>query len=237
MSEQTAPTPLAWASDAIMGGWRSLKTIYYANTMSWRFLKSGALLFFGFFLWSASNLLLSVQPGWTVLRYIAAYGFILIPYGPFHHLVVIPLALRWRRAGGKKTTIGRRLPNTGLALFLIAVIVLGTFPAGPMLFDFGSSIGGDSADVNPDMLCTQSTVDGETIVHCHLSESEGIDHVEVQSGGETVLVDRQPPFQWEMNANQLQEVTGQKQFQVVLRDEDGDMIRRYVRTMSSIESE
>lgn len=235
MTQESVQSPIELAGATIRNAWRTLKSIYYANSVSWRFLKSGALVFFGFFLWSAANLLLSYQRGWTWLYYPMAYGFILIFYGPFHHLVVIPLALRLRRAGGTKTQIGRHLPNSGLAVFLIAVVILGTFPTSPMVFDFQSSLEDAGADIDPDLLCTKTTTGGEASVHCHLTESEGIDRVEVQSGGKTVVVDKTPPFDFNVNESELQEVTGQKQFQVVLLDEDGSTIRRYTRTLSMIE--
>lgn len=235
MTQESVQSPLEWTRTTLQSSWRTMKSIYYANSLSWRFLKSGALVFFGFFLWSASNLLLSYQQGWTWLQYPMAYGFLLILYGPVHHFVVIPLSLRWLRSGGTKTTLGRRIPNVGLALFLVAVIVLGTFPTTPMVFDFQSSLEDAGADIDPDLLCTKSTVDGQAHIHCHLTKSEGIDRVEVMSGGETVTVDRDPPFDFNINESELQEVTGQKQFQVVLRDENGDTIRRYTRSLSMIE--
>jgi hypothetical protein len=178
----TTPSPVGWARRAVSNGWHTLLTVYYANSVSWRVLKSGALVFFGFFLWSASNLLLSYQPSWTFLYYPMAYGFAVLFYGPFHHAVVIPLAVRLRRQGGTKTRIGRRLPNAGLAAFLVAVVVLGTFPTAPMVFDFGSALDDAGADVNPDLLCTKSGPAGEEAVHCHLTESEGIASVTVESG-------------------------------------------------------
>jgi len=234
MSDETVQSPTAWLVGSLRDGWRTLRSIYYANSLSWRFLKSGALVFFGFFLWSASNLLLSYRSGWTWLTYPMAYGFLLILYGPVHHFLVIPLAIRWRRSGGGKTTVGRRLPTGGLAIFLVAVVVLGTFPTAPVTFDFQSSLEGTSADINPDLLCTQSAAEGEAHVHCHLTESEGIDHVVVMSGGERITVDRQPPFEFDIHEAQLTAVTGQKQFQVVLKDADGDTIRRYTRTLSMV---
>lgn len=101
-------SPVQWTREAVANAWRSLKSVYYANTVSWRVLKSGALVFFGFFLWSSSNLLLSYRPGWTFLRYPMAYGFILIPYGPVHHFVVILLALRLRRRTGRSVRSSSR---------------------------------------------------------------------------------------------------------------------------------
>jgi hypothetical protein len=235
MSEESVQSPTAWLAGGLRDAWRTMRSIYYANALSWRFLKSGALVFFGFFLWSASNLLLSYQPAWTWLTYPMSYGFLLILYGPVHHFVVIPLAIRWRRSGGDgQARIGRRLPTAGLALFLVAVVVLGTAPTGPVVFDFQSSLEGAGADINPDLLCTQSPSDGEAVIHCHLTESQGIDHVVVMSGGERITVDRQPPFDFDLHADRLTAVTGEKQFQVVLKDADGNTIRRYTRTPSMV---
>jgi hypothetical protein len=237
MSDETVRSPSAWLAGSLRDAWRTLRSVYYANSLSWRFLKSGALVFLGFFLWSASNLLLSYQRGWTWLTYPMAYGFLLILYGPVHHFLVIPLALRWRRGGGSndtKTALGRHLPTGGLALFLVAVVVLGTLPVAPVTFDFQSSLDGTSADINPDLLCTQSSAGGEAHVHCHLTESAGIDHVVVQSGGDRIAIDRQPPFEFDIHEGQLTTVTGQKQFQVLLKDADGNTIRRYTRTLSMV---
>ncbi|MFB6196438.1 MAG: hypothetical protein ABEI80_09725 [Haloplanus sp.] len=234
MTDGSSRTPTELLGDSLTNAWRTMRSVYYANSPSWRFLKSGALVFFGFFLWSASNLLLSYQPGWTWLYYPMSYGFLLIVYGPVHHFVVIPLALRLRRRGGTESSVGRRLPTAGLVVFLIAVVVLGTAPTAPVVFDFQSSLEGAGADINPDLLCTKSTTDGETHVHCHLTESKGIDHVVVMSGGERVAIDRTPPFEFEVRSSQLTSVTGEPQFQVVLRDADGTTIRRYTRTLSMI---
>jgi len=150
MSEESVQSPGAWIAGSLRDAWRTMRSIYYANSLSWRFLKSGALVFLGFFLWSASNLLLSYQPAWTWLHYPMSYGFLLILYGPVHHFLVIPLAIRWRRGTSDTgTRIGRRLPTAGLALFLVAVVVLGTAPTAPVVFDFQSSLAGASADINP----------------------------------------------------------------------------------------
>jgi len=234
MSDETVQSPGVWIAHSLRDAWRTMRSVYYANSLSWRFLKSGALVFFGFFCWSASNLLLSYQPGWTWLTYPMSYGFLLLWYGPIHHVLVIPLAIRWRRSGDTKATVGRRLPTAGLALFLAAVVVLGTVPAGPVVFDFQSSLDGTAADVDPDLLCTQSSAGDGAEIHCHLTESEGIDHVVVTSGGERIAIDRTPPFEFDISERQLTTVTGQKQFQVVLADDDGNTVRRYTRTLSMV---
>jgi len=54
------------------------------------------------------------------------------------------------------------------------------------------------------------------------------------SGGERIAVDRRPPFDFDIHGGQLTAVTGQKQFQVVLKDADGNTIRRYTRTLSMV---
>lgn len=236
MSDESVESPSAWLVGSLRRSWRTIRSIYYANSLSWRFLKSGALVFLGFFCWSASNLLLSYKPGWTWLTYPMSYGFLLIVYGPVHHFVVVPLALRLRRGSGAGTDVGRRLPTAALALFLVGVVILGTTPVGPVRVDFQSSLEGSAADINPDLLCTQSTAGDTTVVHCHLTESEGIDHVVVTSGGEQVAVDRAPPFEFEVRSDELVAVTGEKQFQVVLRDAAGNTVRRYTRTLPSVPS-
>ena len=237
MSETHIGPPTAALGRAVTGAWRTLVTVYYANAYSWRAFKSGALVFFGLFCWSASNLLLSYQPTWWPLNYLMAYGFVLIPYGPLHHLVVIPVYLRLRRRGRRLSLGGHlHLPNLSLALFVVIVVVLGAFPGaiGAMSFDFGSHLEASGVDVNPDLACTKSTVGGEAVVHCHLTESRGIAAVAVESGGERVLVDDEPPFEFTVREGQLTEVVGQQQFQVVLLDDDGEELRRYTRTLRMV---
>lgn len=237
MSEQRIGPPTAALRRVLADGWRTLVTVYYANSFSWRVFKSGALVFLGFSLWSSSNLLLSYQRSWQILYYVMAYGFVLIPYGPFHHLLVIPVHLRLRRRG-QRLSLGSHwhLPNLSLTVFLVIVVLLGTFPGavGPMTFDFDSPLAASGVDVNPDLACTKSTVDGQAAVHCHLTEAEGIDAIAVESGGERVLIDEQPPFEFTVREGQLTEVVGDKQFQVVLLDENGSALRRYTRTLGMV---
>lgn len=226
-------SPSQFAASALRSGWNTIRTIYWANSPSWRFLKAGALLFFGFFLWASANVLLSYRPDWWLLRYAMAYGFVVAVYGPVHHLVVIPLALRWRRGDGLRQRVGKRLPNGALAVFLAVVVVLGTAPVGPMTVDFASALSDSGVDVNPDLQCVKST-DGETTVHCHLSSGEGVDRVVVESGGEEIAVDDGPPFEFTVSERDMATVNGQKRFTVNLLDEDGDLVRRYSRTLGMV---
>jgi len=224
-------SPSQFVRSGVASAWNALRTVYYANSVSWRILKAGALVFLGFFVWAGSNILHSVQPGWNFLTYPMAYGFLLILYGPIHHVVVIPLALRWRRASGVRQSIGKRMPNGGLALFLLAVLLLGTFPAGPMAIDFASALEESGVDVAPDMHCVKS--EGGTI-HCHLSDSAGVDHVVVESGGTELVTDADPPFEFDIEESNVQTVLGERKFTVRLLDEDGGLVRRYTRRTAMI---
>lgn len=219
----------------VRGAWSQLKTVYYANSLSWRFLKSGTLVFFGLFLWAGANILYSYNPELTLLQYPMAYGFILILYGPIHHLIVLPVAFRWRRATGFRQRIGKRGPNAMLALFLVAVVILGTFPAGPMLVNFQGALQSGGADISPDLLCTKSTTENGTSIHCHLTETEGIDRIVVTSGNTELVVDETPPYEFTVHERELEAVAGEKRFTVMLQDEDETLIRRYTRRLSMIE--
>ncbi|MFB6087194.1 MAG: hypothetical protein ABEJ85_01635 [Haloarculaceae archaeon] len=235
--DDAAGSPVAFARAAIRSAWNALLTIYYANSVSWRLLKSGALFFFGFFLWAGSNVLRSYLSGVTVLRYTLSYGFVLIVYGPVHHLVVIPLYQRLRRRG-TDLSLGPHLhlPNLGLVAFLVAVIVLGTAPVGPMVIDFQTTLPGGAPDVTPDLTCVKDTgANGTTMVHCHFTESNGADRAVVKSGDATLVVDDDPPFEFTVAADDLRAVTGSPRFRVELVASDGSLVRRYTRTLLMIE--
>lgn len=228
-------SPIRAVADLVGSAWSALKTVYYANSLSWRFLKSGTLLLFGFFLWAGANVLYSYNPDLAVLRYPMAYGFVLILYGPFHHLVVLPLAFRWRRDAGAKRRVGRKLPNAMLAVFLAVVLVLGTAPVGAMTVDFQGTLGSDGADVSPDLVCEGAETENETEIRCELSSSEGVDRVVVTSGDTRLVDDSDPPYEFTIRERELESVMGEKQFTVELENEDGAMIRRYTRRLSMID--
>ena len=214
----------------IRQGWRDLLSVYYANTPVWRWLKSGALLFLGFFLWSGGNVLLSVKPGWTILHYVMAYGLLLIVWGPFTHIVVVPLTIRLRRTAEHPLarTLSRNSGKINLTIFFILVIIVGTITPGFMLFEFSPSFGGDgTTDVSGDIVCEF----GETAISCHVEEPQGIDYVEVTSGGETLATADQPPYAFEIQRSEVAETRTGKEFVVTYRNEDGERLRRYVRTV------
>ncbi|GAB3027831.1 hypothetical protein [Natronobiforma cellulositropha] len=232
-SDTPPPSVRSYGRRLLRQAWRDTLSVYYANTPIWRTLKSGGLLVFGFFCWSAASLLLSYRPDWTVLWYVAAYGFLLIVWGPLTHAVIVPLVIRLRRTGEHPLTraFTRHASKLNLTVFLAIVLVLGTFPVAPMTLDFQSGLTGDSSpDVDPDLLCTVS----DDLITCHLSSDEGIDHIVVTSGGSHLEVVDDPPFAFEIRVDDLETVVGQQRFDVELRDEDGDRLRRYTRNADAI---
>lgn len=221
-------SPLDWTKEVLRSAWNDILSVYYANTLIWRLLKSAALVFLGFFSWAGANLLVSYRADWGFLYYVMAYGFALLFWGPFTHLVVVPTIIRIRRSGGGRLerAIARYGTKTNLTVFFLIVLMLGSFPIGVMTFEFQvPSGGGDSTDVNPQLQCTKS---GEAI-HCHLSDSRGIDSVVVSTGGEQLETLSDPPFDFDVQETDLAIVNGDRQFTVQLRDENGETIRRYIR--------
>lgn len=218
---------------AVSRAWSTVKTVYWANSPSWRVLKSGALVFLGFFVWAGSNILYSYNSSLEALHYPMAYGFLLIGYGPVHHLVVIPLALKWRRSEGLRSTLGKRMPNGLLALFLAAIVVLGTFPMGVMTVDFQSQIGDGSPDIDPELSCVKTTGE-DARVDCELESDDGVGRIVVNSGGETLRTVDDPPYEFSIAEREIESVAGERQFTVRLEDEDGNFVRQYTRRLALV---
>jgi len=225
-------SPTQWIRRTLRGMWRDARSVYYANTTVWRLLKSGALLFLGLFSWVGANLILSYRGDWWPFYYVMSYGFVLLLWGPLTHLVMVPLVIRLRRSGasGLKGWVARHGSKANLTIFFTIVLILGTAPLGVMTFDFTLPSGSGTSDVNPLLQCTKS---GDSI-HCHLSSSEGVDHVIVTSGGQEIERIDSPPFDFDLAVGDLSETAGDQQFVVELRDENGDTIRRYSRRVDLI---
>lgn len=226
-------SPIAFVRRVLGGMWRDMVSVYYANTMVWRVLKSGALLFLGLFCWVGGNLTLSFVD-LELFQYVTAYGFALLFWGPFTHLVVVPLVIRLRRTADHPVTrfFSRNGSKMSLTLFLLIVIVLGTFPPGVMTLQFGGAAS-SAPDITGDLQCTKTA---ET-VHCHLVNPEGVDHVVVLSGGETIETVEDAPFEFDISRTELEAVNEQEQFTVELRDENGNTQRRFVRQVNLIPGE
>lgn len=225
------PAPIAQLAHLVSRAWRDLLSVYYSNTPMWRVLKSVGLLFFGFFCWAAANLVLSYRPEWTFLWYLAAYGFVLIIYGPLHHAVILPAVIRLRRTADSAVGqfFAKRGSKLSILIFVLIVLVLGTMPIGVMGLDFGTAIVGDSTpDASADVVCEN---EGE-IVHCTLEEPRGFDHAVVTTGEREIATAEEPPYSFEIRKDELEEVVGQKEFIVELRDAEGDTLRRYRQTVA-----
>jgi hypothetical protein len=226
-------SPLQWTRDKLRGAWNDLRSVYYANTPIWRLLKSAALVFLGLFCWAGANLLLSYRPDWGWLWIVLAYGFLLPFWGPLTHFVVVPLGIRLRRTGDHPVTrwCSRHCSKLNLAIFAVLVVLLAANPLAVMTLQFQLPAGGGGDDVNPQLQCTRS---GEN-VHCHLSDSRGIDHVHVYDGrGDLVVEDREAPFDFDVDVGELSGAGGEKEFTVELRDANDELLRRYRRPVDLI---
>lgn len=219
--------------------WGDVMSIYWANAPAWRLLKSGALVFFGFFCWAGSSVLLSYLPDATVastlLSYTRAYGFLVILWGPLTHLVVVPLVIRLRRTASRRPLrwFSRNASTVNITIFLVLVLVLGTWPIGAMTLDFQGALGGDdSPDVDPEVEC--EAADGT--VTCLVEAVDGIDHVVVTSGDRELTRADDPPYELSFDVDETETVVGQRQFTVEVRDESGETLRRFVRTVPDVRS-
>lgn len=222
--------------NAFVRAWRTVKSIFYASAPNWQVLKSGALLFFGFFCWSSANLLLSYQPGWTGLYVLMAYGFLLTWFGPLTHLVLVPHLIPWLRRrprGSWLHRIGKHFATGILTLFFAAVLLMGAFPPDVMRVDFRSiTTEARTADVNPTLTCTREASNA-ALIECRLDDAEGVGSIEVTSGRES-LVERSDDFTFALSENDLVQVVGRQEFQVVVYTPDGEEARRFTRNAAAI---
>lgn len=217
--------------------WRTIKSIYYASSPTWQFLKSGALLLFGLFCWSSANLLLSYQPDWHWPYFFMAYGFLLTPYGPFTHLVLVPHLIPWlrrRTRGSWLHALGRHLTLTSLTIFFTAVLWMGLYPPSFMQIDFRAASGTSTSTVNPALVCSSPETTGDFSVTCQLENTNGVGSIRVTSGGTLLLQRDEPPFSFSVSSDELVSVVGQRQFQVIVRDTENTPVRRFTRTVSMI---
>lgn len=230
----TYPFRLIW--EGLKRGWDILRTVYWYNSIPWRVLKSGALVVFGFFFLAGANLLHSYKPDWDFLYLLMSYGFLMIVYGPIHHLIIIPVSLRLNHySWGRAIKVGKRVPFWTLMAFCVAVVVFGFYPLDVMTFEFKATAVNLSHDINPELSCVLRTVEEERIIRCELSPPEGIHSITVENAGRTIVTDEEPPFAFSFPEAKLEKVVGRKNFQVVLRDQYGEMIRRYVRSVSMLD--
>ncbi|WP_336328485.1 hypothetical protein [Halovenus sp. HT40] len=222
MSSLTITTTVG---NVLKQSWRDLLSIYYANTPIWRWLKSGALLFLGFGLWAGGSAVHSVT-GWQPVLYVMAYGFLLIVWGPFTHMLLIPFTIRLRRTAESKPArvFSRNSGKINLSIFFVCVIALATFAPGVMLLDFSGSPGSGGGEVTGNLICES----GETAVSCEVENPQGFDRVVVVSGGETVRTVTEEPFTFEIPFEELEEISSGHRFVVEYQDSNGNTLRRFV---------
>lgn len=229
------PFVVVW--EGLKQGWAVLKRIYWYNSIAWRVLKSGALVVFGFFFLAGANLLHSFKPNWDFLYLFMSYGFLMIVYGPIHHILIIPISLRLNHyAWGRKLKIGKRVPFNMMILFSVAVVVFGVYPLDVMTFRFEATAS-SQPDINPKLTCSKSPERDDTVIRCSLRPSEGIDTVRIINAGRRLTTLHSPPFGFSVRESELEEVVGRKSIEVELRDTEGRLLRRYVRSVGLIEPE
>lgn len=213
--------------------WRDFVSVYYANTPTWRWLKSGTLVFFGFFLWMGGAVVLSVQPAWGFLTYVMAYGFLLIFWGPFTHLLVVPATIRLRRRADNPVArvISRNSGKINITIFFTLVIIVGAIAPSIMLLEFSPGLldGDGSPTASGDLDCVTT---GDPIT-CTVTNPSGIDHVVVESGGTELARDSDPPFEVTFDRADLRETRTGLEFRVYYRDADGTDLQVLVRTIQA----
>lgn len=200
--------------------WRDLMSVYYANTPVWRWLKSGALVFFGLFTWAGAAVVLSVQPAWAALSVVMAYGFLLIFWGPLTHMLLVPAILRLRRTASRPATrwLGRHGSKLNIAIFVTLVAMLAVAQPGFMLLEFSPSGVSGETNVNGEIHCTTT---GDGSITCEVDEPAGFDHVVVRSGDAVIARADEPPYTLEFHRD---DVVGDR-YLVQMRDENGNHLR------------
>lgn len=231
ISTEQSSTPLQSLRALVVQAWRDFLSVYYANTPIWRWIKSGALLFMGLFLWTGGNVLYSYRPDWGALRYVMAYGFVLVAWGPLTHFVVVPLAIRLRRTAEQPWVrrLARQASKLNFSIFLVVVVVIGALAPGVMLLEFSPGTDGSAGgSVTAEVACETA---GDPIT-CRVEVTEGeVDRVTVTTGGETIRTADRPPYRFELERSELADSGVGKQFVVELLDAEGNTVRRFVRTV------
>lgn len=210
----TIPT-MRWI---IRQAWSDLKSVYYANTPVWRWLKSGALVFLGLCIWAGASVVLSVRPEWSVLYLFIAYGFLLVLWGPLTHFAIVPTIIKLRRTATHPVvrTIVRHGGKINLTVFFMLVIVLAIVQPGVMLLEFGGA-GDTGAEVRGQVECTEE----ESQITCEIHNPGGFDHAVVLAGGDVLDRDDEEPYRLEFAREDLPN----SRYLVQLRDPDGNVLR------------
>jgi len=216
--------------------WLAYKAIYYASTPSWRFMKSGALFLFGFFCWSAGNLLLSYEPSWTWVQFIASYGFLVIIWGPVTHLILVPIVTPYMRRcfhSNPGKWLAKHLSLVNFLVFMVHVILFGLYPPDHVLFEFGTIARENPAvDVNPTLTCNRDR-DAARLT-CTVRPADGIGRLDIETAGEPIRRLDEAPWTFTLQEQQLARVVGQQQFEVLVMTPDGDVIRSFTKYVATI---
>lgn len=216
--------------------WLAYKALYYASTPAWQVLKSGALFMLGVFCWSTGNLLLSYEPSWSWIYYLMAYGFLLIPWGPVTHLLLVPHVTPFLRRRFKHPAlrfVARHLSLVNFGIFAVHVVLFGLFPPSHLTFEFGATPTTQAvADMDPSLTCMRPA--DAALVSCRVDPADGIGSVQVESAGKQVSLLHHTPFSFELREDQVRTVVGRREFEVLVLAPDGSLIRSYTRSFDAI---
>ena len=220
--------------------WQLIKSVYYANPLPWRLLKSAALLFAGLFFWAGSNLMASYRPDWQWLYVTMAYGLLLIPFGPLTHMVLLPYGLPWLRRRPRGTVLhwlGKKLTQTNLTIFFLLVVIFAWWKPAFMVFDFQSvAVGRESSSIEPVLTCTRMPERDEGWIECDLEETGSfVGTVRVTSGESDLVIVHDPPYTFQIQEEKMETVVGRQEFRVELRDSTGTLVRAFRRSTSLVQ--
>lgn len=123
-----------------------------------------------------------------------------------------------------------------LVVFVLVVVVAGTFPVGPMTVDFDSAIGcAEATDVDVELVCTSETAGDTTQVHCELRDAEQVGRVVVLSAGEELVTDDDPLFEFTVDEADVEETRGRAELTVRFHDDPGELSRQYTGRLKSLD--
>lgn len=206
--------------------WKDLKSVYYANTLVWRWLKSGALVFLGFCVWAGAAVVLSVRPEWSILHLVMAYGFLLVFWGPLTHFLIVPLVIRLRRTATNPHV--RRIVRHGgkinLTIFFTIVVILAVIQPGFMLLEFSPLQDDPSPEVEGTLSCEASTGD---LYSCEITDGSGFDHAVMIADGDVIDRADDPPYRLEVRQSEVEATT----VRIQLRSQDESPLRTYVESL------
>jgi ABC-type spermidine/putrescine transport system permease subunit I len=140
--------------------------------------------------------------------------------------VVVPLAIRLRRSAEHPAArwFSRNSGKVNLSIFFTLVIILGTVAPPIMMMEFSPSFADNGGEpFGGELVCE----DGEAVITCQVNEPEGFDRIEITTGGETIRTVDGPPFEFELQRENIRDTRTGREF-TVLYYNDGEIANRQI---------